>query len=147
MTKLTKEQIKAETHRVSEEYRLLREQYIERARATIQKIFNNIFEEFPTLEKFSWTQYTQYFNDGDTCYFYTHWDYDLETQFEGDDVARPESGYDKEVGQHHVDAGKYIIEFLDGLPSEFYQEIFGDHVKVVISRDKDPITEGYTDHD
>lgn len=38
-----------------------------------QEIFGayskELFEKFPTLEYFRWTQYTPYFNDGDECIF------------------------------------------------------------------------------
>lgn len=34
-----------------------------------------IFAEHPVLKGFRWTQYTPYFNDGDTCSFSAHTDY------------------------------------------------------------------------
>lgn len=34
-----------------------------------------LFEQFPTLKSFSWTQYTPYFNDGDECTFGANTDY------------------------------------------------------------------------
>lgn len=38
-------------------------------------MFVSIFEQAPTLKSFGWTQYTPYFNDGDTCEFGVHYDY------------------------------------------------------------------------
>jgi hypothetical protein len=38
-------------------------------------MFTELFAEAPTLKSFGWTQYTPYFNDGDTCEFGVHIDY------------------------------------------------------------------------
>ncbi len=38
-------------------------------------MFKTIFEQAPKLKSFGWTQYTPYFNDGDTCEFGVHFDY------------------------------------------------------------------------
>lgn len=36
---------------------------------------SHLFKKFPDLEKFSWTQYTPYWNDGDECVFGCNIDY------------------------------------------------------------------------
>lgn len=47
--------------------------------AEIQKefptMFVDLFKQAPKLKSFGWTQYTPYFNDGDTCEFGVHMDY------------------------------------------------------------------------
>ena len=47
--------------------------------AEIQKefptMFVDLFKQAPNLKSFGWTQYTPYFNDGDTCEFGVHIDY------------------------------------------------------------------------
>jgi hypothetical protein len=47
--------------------------------AEIQKefptMFVDLFKQAPNLKSFGWTQYTPYFNDGDTCEFSIHFDY------------------------------------------------------------------------
>jgi hypothetical protein len=49
--------------------------------AEIQKefpgMFVDLFKQAPKLKSFGWTQYTPYFNDGDTCEFSVHLDYPL----------------------------------------------------------------------
>jgi len=48
----------------------------EQLRKEGQSIFEaaakELFAKYPSLESFSWTQWTPYFNDGDTCYFSVH---------------------------------------------------------------------------
>lgn len=39
------------------------------ARDNLESARKQLFEDFPDLEWFSWTQYTPYFNDGDECTF------------------------------------------------------------------------------
>jgi len=46
-----------------------------RNEAFFAEAVKSIFEEFPCVDSFSWTQYTPYFNDGDTCNFSAHTDY------------------------------------------------------------------------
>lgn len=53
-----KEKIAALEKEAMEEYRIL---FVESSR--------ELFEKYPYLERFSWTQYTPYFNDGDECTF------------------------------------------------------------------------------
>lgn len=36
---------------------------------TLKEGFQEIFNTYPKLQKFSWNQYTPYFNDGDQCRF------------------------------------------------------------------------------
>jgi hypothetical protein len=47
----------------------LRAKLNDKLKATLTFGSAELFEEFPELESFSWTQYTPYFNDGDTCEF------------------------------------------------------------------------------
>lgn len=51
--------------------------FISELRKEFPTMFKDIFETAPKLKSVSWTQYTPYFNDGDTCYFSAHID-DLE---------------------------------------------------------------------
>src|SRR5271167_1978897 len=50
--------------------------------------FLELFDKYPNLVSFSWTQYANFFNDGDPCEFYVHTDsesIDVEfTEDEGD---------------------------------------------------------------
>ena len=113
-----------------------------------------IFKSFPELESVSWSQYTPYFNDGDTCRFSANTDYlsvngeyadDNDTlnptiitnygtwnrekrKYEGR-VEEPNPKFDKKLSEG-VDA---MSDFLGVFDNDFYYEQFGDHVKVTIT--------------
>lgn len=39
-----------------------------------KEMAKEIFDKYPNMESFSWQEYTDYFNDGDTCHFHVHAD-------------------------------------------------------------------------
>jgi hypothetical protein len=71
MTNPVLEKIKAELAAFEEKKRAML--------AEIQKefpvMFKDLFSQAPNLKSFGWTQYTPYFNDGDTCEFSVHLSY------------------------------------------------------------------------
>ena len=133
-------QLKAELHKKSEE--------------VFFKGAKQIFESHPKLESISWTQYTPYFADGDTCVFSAQTDY-LQVNGEYADendtlsptivkvygtwnrqkqvyegrIEEPNPNFDKELSDG-VDA---ISEFLGVFDDDFYKSQFGDHVRVTIT--------------
>jgi hypothetical protein len=124
------------------------------------QIAQPLFDAYPDLRGFRWTQYTDYFNDGDECEFgvYT-WNIDLlradgpwltgiETAQEVYQRVRNSGDFRKDYD--HV-ANPYpeavaVKEFLNNLGNEALKAIFGDHVKITVTRDNVEVTD-YTDHD
>jgi hypothetical protein len=124
-----------------------------------------LFEQFPDLKSFSWTQYTPYFNDGDECTFGANTEYpsikltdskdqeDEEFDDEDEDdyisiynVKKTEDGryIDKyeigEKGEVEIPDRKKIVafevkEFLTEFEDDSLKAMFGDHVRVTVSRD------------
>lgn len=45
------------------------------AKDAFQEVSAEFFEDNPTIQSFGWTQYTPYWNDGDTCTFSANTDY------------------------------------------------------------------------
>ena len=115
-----------------------------------------IFEKHPKVESFGWSQYTPYFNDGDTCTFSVNTDYisingehvddsnwvseknitnwgtwnrDLRT-YEGR-VEVPNLDYNSEL----VKGADEIVEFLSNFDDDFYITRFGDHAEITVSKD------------
>jgi hypothetical protein len=115
-----------------------------------------IFEKHPKVESFGWSQYTPYFNDGDTCAFSANTDYisingehvddsnwvseknitnwgtwnrDLRT-YEGR-VEVPNLDYDPELSK----GADEITEFLSNFDDDFYITRFGDHAEITVSKD------------
>lgn len=95
----------------------------------LQDLFNNN----DNLKEISWTQYTPWFNDGDTCEFSTYatsptvngWSENSWLDYENDESGEqiPDELY------------KEITTILNILDEDDYKEIFGDHVKVVITKE------------
>lgn len=95
-----------------------------------------LFNENPTLNSFAWTQYTDFFNDGDTCNFHAHTDY-------------PEVNGEREtysVEEEFEKLATQVSEFLNTLDNDDFKTLFGDHVRVEVTREDVSVSK-YTNHD
>jgi hypothetical protein len=102
-----------------------------------------LFDAHHKLDSFGWTQYTPYFNDGDTCTFSANidepringedqWDLPALRKTIGLGAARvPNPEFDTELAA----AADAVSEFLGGFDSEDFQDMFGDHMQVTVLRD------------
>lgn len=116
--------------------------------------FKRLFEENPKLKSFGWTQYTPYFNDGDTCYFSANTDYLYINGEQEDDASwsqekkviswgtynREKRVYEGRIEQDNPDyipelaaASEKVKKFLNVFDEDFYQRQFGDHVKITVT--------------
>lgn len=121
-----------------------KEELVEQVRSSISLVFADLLKESTLIESISWTQYTPYFNDGDSCEFSVNGVYTVN----GDDmyslswydwkVVNPKyTGSDYKVGTD-VDECKRLQEFTDVLfliPSEIMKDIFGDHSEITVNKD------------
>jgi len=143
--------------------------------AFFQTQIRELFVKHENLENFSWTQYTDYFNDGDTCHFHTRFDERMKINgISYDDYCGETWETSKEiekytkadplgntpiikalqeklaVQQTKEDAVKVIYNdicsVLNVLDDVDYYDMFGDHVKVTVEKDG-ITTEEYTRHD
>lgn len=131
----------------------LREQLKTEGRQAFKDGTAALFEKWgDKLQNFSWTQYTPYFNDGDTCEFSAHTDYIFlnvpyeKTEYydgpyysydgDGDlwdyEVSKP---YRNEDVTEEQEIATDIIELLGSLGDEILKDLFGDHARVVVTRD------------
>lgn len=100
---------------------------------------SKIFTEFPEITEFSWTQYTPYFNDGDTCVFRANTDdleingelteYDFKEKIWCGKGEVPNPGYNPRLCAGYA-AIKAILSQLD---EDFFNATFRDHVKVTVT--------------
>ena len=104
---------------------------------------DEIWDKFPKLESFAWTQYTPYFNDGDTCEFgvrndeiditYNGIDFDYVGQYSFTSYK----GESQDTEEARQPLFKECYEAINGLlksiPEELYKEGFGDHVRVTVT--------------
>lgn len=141
---------------------------VDKLRKDFFSLVSPIFNEYPHIKSFSWTEYTDYFNDGDECYFRVHADPDYGLEINGKDH---ETLVDEVVGDREFDdipvgkAGQWysptykklseeleapykaISDMIYSIPSEMMKEVFGDHVKVTVYSRGDVVVDDYSDHD
>jgi hypothetical protein len=122
------------------------EQLRNEAKTKVESIFKTaaleLFVEYPDLKSISWSQYTPYFNDGDSCNFSSHHDYAAikfvasnEDDDEDDDDDYQE-GFDESLATpEQLKAGKAAESFLENFDDDDMENLFGDHVKVIITKD------------
>lgn len=105
------------------------------------EIFKEIFEKYPDIDSFSWTQYTPYFNDGDECIFSINSvdtingydEYNDEDEQQGVGKNYFEYVNDKRDPEN-VRTINDIDHIIQAIPAELLRNMFGDHCRVVVKR-------------
>ena len=125
-----------------ENYHKMKRDMILRIEHDFKESFKKFFEDNPQVHGFKWTQYTDYFNDGEACIFHRHEIVVMHNENEeGNDY------YD--LLDNKVEATENATAFIDELedvPHEIYESMFGDHVSVMATRKGFEISE-YENHD
>lgn len=114
-----------------------------------------VWEKYPLLESFGWTQYTPYFNDGDTCTFNVNTDYlkingdyaEDSNWFSEKNVTvngtwnRETRTYEGRVLEDNPDYNQKLVEacnsisnFLTIFDNDFFYRRFGDHCEINITK-------------
>lgn len=57
---------------IIENFKQQKEKFQEVIKVEFRKALDKFFEKYPKIEGIMWTQYTPYFNDGDSCEFSVH---------------------------------------------------------------------------
>ena len=107
---------------IKENINKLRKEAKEKVESIFKTAALELFVKHPVLKSISWTQYTPYFNDGDPCYFSSRHAY-ATIKF----VTSDES--------EQLKAGKQVNKFLDNFDDDDMETLFGDGVKVIITKD------------
>lgn len=115
---------------------------LEKKRKTLNtEIYNSVITElfikYQLLQKFSFTAYTPYFNDGDACLYSVNYSWPRINDDDDDKV--------EDWRLHFVEDISYYFDFLH---SDFFQDLFGDHVRITFYREDptNPVVES-CDHD
>ncbi len=121
------------------------------------ELFAPLFAEHPEVKGLKWTQYTPYFNDGDTCEFSSHHE-DAEILFaEPDDSAADADEDEESDGEYYIPTDrfgydskeykaaakiqeKFTAEFPE-LSDDDMESLFGDHVEVTLFPDRVEVEE------
>lgn len=157
-----------------------KEALVAELRQEFPKLITPLMEQSNFIENISWTQYTPYFNDGDTCTFGVNTDYlnvngedegkmyrkvlsfriKNEEDLEIDRKICEEMGYrlsKRKIGDYgykkNIEYSEYedsilkdIKKVLSQIPDDFYEDLFGDHVTVTITK-QGAITVDNYDHE
>ena len=145
----------------------------EKATVLFKEASSTLFVEFPNLVSFGWTQYTPYFNDGDTCTFGSNhtnpWIKFTSFENEENEEDDEDLDYDDEFSEYRyynyskdyktktlkpglteaklaeVTTGHAVIDFLRNFDDDDMLHMFGDHQKVIVTASK-VLADDY-DHD
>lgn len=95
-----------------------------------------LFDKYPGVKNVRWTQYTPYFNDGDSCEFstnaaYADLNWDGEEEDEDDEEEETTKTEEAEVPEGAEDEFQEVLSSID---DSFYKDLFGDHVEVIVNR-------------
>lgn len=148
-----------------------KEALVNELRLEFPKLLIPLMEQSNQIKSIGWTQYTPYFNDGDTCEFsVNHYDLMVNNTYEYDcefltktksfrikndediEIDRQtrksmkitvykrkigDVGYEPNLDYSESESKiiKDIKSVLKEIPDEFYEDLFGDHVQVTISKD------------
>lgn len=133
------------------EMEALKKSYLEKSKEQFTIAAKEVFDAHPTLESFRWTQYTPYFNDGDTCEFTAHiyepilngeddeifsavnvdyGKYDNATRSYPNRKETPNPKYRPDL----VSARETVAKFLKCIDESVLKDMFGDHAEVTCSR-------------
>lgn len=130
------------------EYNKTRKEFMEKSQNALKEVFKAFFDQNPDIDQITWNQYTPYFNDGDECIFGVHDMYFTLAKDKVDlsDVRWPDDdgnchGYSFYVSKGEVDPIKKqrdvfssFAREINRLPNEVFKDTFGDHVKIVASK-------------
>lgn len=119
----------------------LRQQATNAGKVYFTERSQDIFRDFPEIESFSWTQYTPYWCDGDVCEFSVNSDYFDAKTVDGevwDDVSsyyeHPKDSRYYRPKERQDELGDALSNMVSSVDEETMKEMFGDHVKVTVSR-------------
>lgn len=127
------------------------EKLVNEGEDALKEAFKELFDKHPRLESVTWVQYTPYFNDGDPCYFGV-WGFDPS-------IVKPEESEDSEdeddedLYDDDYTYGERLSALADSsdpelqkiaeavreltrdIPDDVLENVFGDHCKIVATRD------------
>jgi hypothetical protein len=143
----TLEKIKAELAAFEEKKKV----FVEELRKEFPVMFKELFDKSKKIKSFGWTQYTPFFNDGDTCEFRVNASY---PNINGENIDECE-WYDWKIKYHlrgdkeyanllvenpnlDIELHNIVEEFksvIESIPEDFLKDLFGDHAQVTIYKD------------
>lgn len=131
-----------EIEQKTEEIKKAQQDMVDLLKPKFQNLFVPFMEKWK-IDKVFWTQYTPYFNDGETCEFSVN---DLEFSVEdlGEESWISETLANNEEWNTHFGSKEQTLEFVkewkelskvfSNLPEETMRSLFGDHAQVFVDK-------------
>lgn len=131
------------------EYNKTKKEFTEKAQNAMRIAFGEFFAANPDIDQIAWTQYTPHFNDGDECIFGVN---DMFFTLTTDNTDLADLSYEDEddscYGASFWSADKKEVDLIaeqrqafaqfkkeiNTLPDEIFKNSFGDHVKVIATK-------------
>lgn len=128
------------------EFKALKETFKKEMTEKLKKGFVSFFNTYPEFRSIEWTQYTPYPMDGDPCEFgvgerfYSaqpqfyedgSWLEDTYSIYDLEDTEPFNRGFYPELDK----AWKDFSAALYSIPDEIYLAVFGDHRRIIVTRD------------
>lgn len=124
-----------------------RKDLLKKLQPRFKQLFEPFLEKYPQVKRLGWTQYSPYFNDGDTCEFSVR-SLCADTSEEGEgeiydgidlDYPKYESEkLKKEFGEGYEDFIKdasKLVEVFRGIDDSIMKDLFGDHALIIVNRE------------
>lgn len=143
------EALLAEQKVMVEEMEKVKKEFQDKGKAILKKSFSAFFEAVPSIKAIPWTQYTPYFNDGEPCEFgvrdmwvlselsYSDWQEEGGSYAEEYDVVNTycDDKYKNELTKEQKKLANDFIKNISKLSDDIYEDMFGDHVYVIATKD------------
>ncbi len=144
-------------NQIKEKEKELREIKRERGVKLFAERIKELFEEVPELIRFEWEQYTPYFNDGSPCEFdvYPPSDFEVTKEFKDslkedvDYFSSYEDNYIYPLSKSENVKVRTLVNFKYELATspDVMNSLFGDHAKVIVTKDSIEVIDIEKEHD
>lgn len=109
------------------------------AQQFVKPCLQEFMKTYPNIKAIGWAQYTPYFNDGEECVFSLHGlhasvEDERDEDFYGDGWVELYGDSEEGFGEVEWKALKDLEKTLGELEEEL-EAVFGDHVKVIVTKE------------
>jgi hypothetical protein len=146
----------------------LQQEIEDKAKELIKPALREFFEKYDFVAEVRWQAYVPYFNDGEACEFSVG-EVCLFTETDSNDPDQKndywESGeeFSRHARQQYWKDGGYVPNpnadpqyaaaqsdanaIVHSIPDDLHKQMFGEHVRITVTRERGVEVEEYADHD
>ena len=115
--------------------------FAKEAKDVLSKEVKDLFIRYPECNTLGLHAYTDYFNDGDTCYYGVRSDPDSI-------LVNGNYSYDREENEEWIEkVSDEFSELVQAIPEELFKTAFGDHIEITFNKNGKVQIDEYSDHD